>query len=143
MNSEEFKIRLDWDKMSKDDLRNYLFELHSYLLDFSTSSIVEMILALDDVARIITDDLNRIVNNDDAGLRILTDDKDSKSYERVMSLVDKVERWRSVANYAKELRPSVVDSLSAETKENKVQKALASGGYEEVQRRIKAARGLK
>ena len=137
MVAEEFKIRLDWDKMSKEELSSYLHELHTYLMDFSTSSINEMIFALDDVARIITDDLNRIANNEDGPIRILTDDKDSKSYERLMSLVDKVDKWKNVASYAKDLRPKV---QSVEEGKEQLQEVLDEGGFEAIQRRIRERR---
>lgn len=138
MEEKEFKIRLDWDRMSKKELDSYLYDLHSYLMDFSTSSVVEMVLALDDVARIITDDLNKIANGEDTGLRVLTDEKDSKSYERVMSLVDKIDKWRAVATYAKDLRPKVQNQ---EEGTQALQEALDSGGFEAIQRRIREARG--
>ena len=137
MEEKEFKIRLDWENMSKKELSEYLFDIHSYLMDFSTSSIVEMLLALDGVARVITDDLNNIVT-EVGGLKILTDDKDSKSYERVVSLVDKIDKWRSVATYAKELRPKVERGDSGK---EELEEALEDGGFEAIQRRIKEARG--
>lgn len=137
---KEFKIILDWDRLTKNELSDYLYELHSFLKDFSTTSINEMILALDDVARIITDDLNRIANGEEGMLRILTDDKDAKSYERVMSLVDKVDKWKNVAGYAKDLRPKVKDAGQGK---QELQDTLEDGGFEAIQRRIREARNKK
>lgn len=137
---KEFKIILDWDRLTKKELSDYLYELHSFLKDFSTTSINEMILALDDVARIITDDLNRIANGEEGMLRILTDDKDAKSYERVMSLVDKVDKWKNVASYAKDLRPKVKD---VDQGKQELQDTLEDGGFEAIQRRIREARNKK
>lgn len=137
---KEFKIILDWENLSKGELSEYLYEIHSFLKDFSTSSINEMILALDDVARIITDDLNRIANGEEGQLRILTDDKDAKSYERVMSLVDKVDKWKNVASYAKDLRPKIKD---IEQGKQELQDTLEEGGFEAIQRRIREARDKK
>ena len=140
MEEKEFKIILNWESLGKEELSDYLYELHSFLKDFSTSSINEMILALDDVARIITDDLNRIANGEEGQLRILTDDKDAKSYERVMSLVDKVDKWKNVASYAKDLRPKVKD---VDQGKQELQDALEDGGFEAIQRRIREARNKK
>lgn len=134
---EEFHVRLDWENMSKEELGLYLYELHSFLMDFSTSSINEMILALDDVARILTDDLNRIANNEDGPIRILTDDKDAKSYERIMSLVDKVDKWKSVATFAKDLRPKV---KTVEEGKERLQEVIDEGGFEAIQRRLRERR---
>lgn len=140
MTEEKFTIRLDWNNMSKEELDDYLYDLHSFLKDFSTSSINEMIFALDDVARIITDDLNRIVNGEEDSLVILTDDKDAKSYERVMTLVDKVDKWRAVANFAKDLRPSVQNK---EEGKQAIQEVIDDGGFEAIQRRIRESRNKK
>lgn len=133
---EAFEIRLDWDKMSKKELDDYLFDLHSFLMDFSTSSINDMILALDDAARILTEDLHVIMSGEGQS-KILNSDKDSKAYERLISLLSSVDKWKAVSTYAKELRPKV-----AKEKDKGVMEDFASGGgFEEIQKMIRKKRG--
>lgn len=135
---ENFKIRLDWEKMSKDELSIYLFEIHTFLMDFSTSSINEMIFALDGVARILTDDLHYIMDGEEEKAKILTDNKESKAYERVISLLSSVDKWKAVSTYAKDLRPQVEKTL-AENKQD-LENSLEEGGFEMLQRMVRESR---
>lgn len=105
---EKFSIRLDWLSLDKEELRLYIGDLHSYLLDFSTSSIHDMLLELDNVARIVADDLSLIATGRGGAARFLTESKDDKQFERVMQLIKMIKDFKEVSDMAKALRPPVI-----------------------------------
>lgn len=107
MGEEKFQIRLDWEKMNKEELSLYIHELHSYLMEFQTSSIHQMIISLDNIAQKICDDLDIIAEGRTDGLVILSDEKDSKIYDRLMTLISRVKDWKEVSKLAEAIRPEV------------------------------------
>jgi hypothetical protein len=119
MDKDKFKLRLDI-KTGKEDIDLYIWELHNYLIKFETSSVKQMLISLDTVAQKITDDLDCIANGDLGGLQILSDDKDSKIFDKVQKIVEKIDNWKRVSEMAEGLRPEVEERKS-ELKDKKPQ----------------------
>lgn len=123
---EEFQLRLDL-KSGNSEVDNYLQTLHDYLINWEASSIKRMLLTLDETALEITKDL-QLINSGNAytkpysitspdgntvsfpeicKLKVLNDEKDSKIYDRVMTLVSKVKDFKSVCEMAENIRPTI------------------------------------
>lgn len=128
---EQFKLRVGL-KSGNEEVDEYLKELHDYLLNWEATSIKDMILTLDKTAKIIAEDL-RMLNSgqaftpaytvergdtkvhfeEECKLKILNDSKDSKVYDRVMTLVGKVKDFKIVCDMAENIRPEIVDEKKA------------------------------
>lgn len=129
-NKEEnkvFELRLDWKSLDRKEQVEYIDSLHDYIVNWEASSIKQMILALDDTALKITEDLRMInagtaytvpftkVDTDGTkiefpsmcNLKVLNDDKDSKTYDRVMALVTKMKDFKAVCEMAEDIRPQI------------------------------------
>lgn len=131
--SEEKKIVLRRGlKTGDEEVDQYIEDLHNYLLSFETSNIKKLILSLDRMAGVLAEDVDMIIEGDDweshpteiesedgdhvvtidtgrSRLRILTDSKDSKSFERVMSLMQRIKDIHEVAKIAKSYVPTAED----------------------------------
>lgn len=105
----EFTIRLDWTTLDREELREYINNLHNYLMDFKTSSIHDLILELDNVARVITSDLVLIAQGKGIKAKFLTESKEDKQYERVIQLIKMAKDFKEMSNMASELRPKVTE----------------------------------
>lgn len=104
----EFQIRLDWEKLPKEELSLYIYELHSYLQAFEVSSIKQLLISLDGVAQKICDDLDAITDGDVDNLKILNPDKGDAVFDRVMKIIEKVDSFKKISTLAESLRPEVV-----------------------------------
>lgn len=123
---EVFQLRLEL-KSGNTEVDDYLEQLHTYLINWEASSIKQMLLALDETALEITKDLRMInageafspayvINSPDGGsitfpevckLKVLNDNKESKVYDRVMTLVGKVKDFKTVCDMADAIRPEI------------------------------------
>lgn len=131
MDKEKFKLRLDI-RTGNDDVDLYIYELHNYLVNFETSSIKQMIIALDNLVFKMTDDIDKISDGDTDNLAILSDNKDSKVFERVMSLVSKIKDFKEVCNMAEALRPEIANR---EVKKSKIEIDVTANPFEQVQKK--------
>lgn len=105
---EEFKIRLDWEKLSREELSHYIFDLHTYLCSFEVSSIKQLLISLDGVAQKMCDDLDRIADGEIENLKILNPDKGDAVFERVMKIIEKVDSFKKISTLAESLRPDTI-----------------------------------
>lgn len=104
----KFQIRLDWEKLSKEELSLYIYELHNYLQAFEVSSVKQLLISLDGVAQKICDDLDAITDGDIDNLKILNPDKGDAVFDRVMKIIEKVDSFKKISTLAESLRPEVV-----------------------------------
>lgn len=94
-------------RSGKEEVDLYLYEMENYLQSFDTSSIKQMLIALDNICFKMTDDLDKISEGDTDGLVILSDSKDSKVFDRLMTLIQRVKDIKAVCDLAESLRPEV------------------------------------
>lgn len=104
----KFQIRLDWEKLPKEELSLYIYELHNYLQAFEVSSVKQLLISLDGVAQKICDDLDAITDGDIDNLKILNPDKGDAVFDRVMKIIEKVDSFKKISTLAESLRPEVV-----------------------------------
>src|SRR5690606_13196085 len=131
----------DWEKLNKEELSLYIYELHNYLMEFQTSSIHQMIISLDNIAQKICDDLDIIADGRTDGLVILSDEKDSKIYDRLMTLISRVKDWKEVSKLAEAIRPEVA-KLEKQAQE-KIKVNPDSNIFEQLQEQaLKRKKGL-
>jgi len=63
MAEEKFKIRPDL-KSGIKEVDDYLNEIHDYVMNFDASNVKRLIIALDNVVGVMTDDIERISRGD-------------------------------------------------------------------------------
>ena len=147
-------------KTGNPETDEYIEQLHDYILDFDTSNIKKLIRSLDRLAGVIAEDIDKIIDGEDTykkevetgefgkdgeplyethyitNLKILSDSKDSKVYDRLMTLFTKVPALDGVAKTAKGLVPEVqeVEEITeqAEIKE-KIKLSGSGNNFEEMQ----------
>lgn len=135
--SEELKFKINKNIRSGiPEVDEYLTSMEEYLLDVDTASIKKLIRALDRMASVIAEDIEKILDGEDeievddllevidygedgetpqyskkqvSNLKILSDNKDSKVYERVMTLFTKVKDFEMVSKTAKAIIPEVIE----------------------------------
>lgn len=131
MAEEKFKIRPNL-KTGNPEIDLYLYELHQYLRSFETSSIKTMLVAIDDVAQKIVDDLVLVAEGDTNNLSILSDDKESKIFDKISKIVEKIESWKKVSDMAEALRPEEVEE--GQTKKAQIKLDLTGNPFEQIQK---------
>lgn len=114
---------------SKTDegLNDYIESLENYFLEIKASNTMNLIFKLDEINGTIVEDLEKINNgeateiiqipslNPDAPdsiyekstLKVLNDSKDSKVFDRVMTLFSKLKDLKSVTDFVKAMLPEV------------------------------------
>lgn len=127
---KEFKIKPQL-KSGVEEVDLYIFELHEYIKSFETSSIKKMLVAIDNVAQKIVDDLVLIAEGDTDSLSILSDDKESKVFDKISKIVEKVESWKKVSDMSEAMRPEVEEIKSQE--DAKVNIDIHSNIFEQLQ----------
>lgn len=106
---EAFKIK-PFVRSGDPVIDRYLQEMEQFILNLEASNIKRMIVAIDNVAAGVADDLNSLMDEDSTHeLKVLSDDKESKIFDRFMTLVQKVDQFKSVAVHADSLRPGVAE----------------------------------
>ena len=133
MEKEKFKLRLDIGVMSHQEIKDYCGVLNEYLINFETSSVKQMLISLDNVAQKITDDLDRIVDGKIDSLDILAED--SKIFDKVQKLVEKIDSWKKVSEMAESLRPEV-DSVKKENAKPQIKIDTTGNAFEQIQKTI-------
>lgn len=150
MDKEKFKLKLEF---TSGDLitDQYIQSLHEHILSFDTSNIKKVILALDNVMGDISDDLNLISSGDTwipdvitydnegkeaskicgySKLKVLSDESSSKTFDRVMVLMTKVDNFKSVSELADSLKPEI-EETQKEAEELKIDRT--SNVFEQLQ----------
>lgn len=126
---------------SKDDdgLNDYIEQLERYFLELKASNTLNLIMKLDEMNGAIVEDLEKIINgeaveefeykvkNSDTGqyetkvgfrssLKLLNDDKESKVFDRVMSLYGKLKDLKAVSDMVAQMIPEVEEKQSIKDK---------------------------
>lgn len=146
-------------KTGNDQIDQYIEELHEYILNFETSNIKKLILSLDKLAGVIAEDIDMIINGTDweedplnmasdedeedvfintgrSRLKVLSDSKDSKVYDRIMSLLQRVKDFELVSKAAKGLLPDVEEYVEKTDQEELIKDIKLKGkgnSFEEMQ----------
>lgn len=130
----------------------YIEDLHDYILSFEASNIKKLILATDRLAGVIAEDIDKIIQGEDEtedevlmgyneddepiyekmsknNLKILSDSKDSKVYDRILNLISKIESFEKVSKAAKTLIP-VVEEFYPKSEDEELIKDLKLTGSE-------------
>ena len=136
MDKGNFKLNLKV-KSGITEVDEYIDKLHEHILSFNASSIKKIILALDNIAEDIADDLNLISTGDTwvpdvimynsegkeekkicgySKLKVLSDESSSKVFDRVMVLIKNVNDFKAVAKLAEELVPEIEDIKESKSK---------------------------
>ena len=131
MEKEEgkFKLRLDI-KTGDEDIDLYLYNLHSYIIQFETSSVKQLIISLDRLSQKLCDDVDNLTEGSIEKLTILSPDAQDKTFERIMKLVEKIDYFKKVSEVADSLRPETAERKeeAAKSKHNRIQLDLNGSG---------------
>lgn len=111
MEKEKFKLKLHL-KSGIKEVDEYLQEIHDHYQSFNTSSIKQLIVALDSISSVLTEDIYKISNGETEGLKILADNLNDKLFDRVLKLVDKIECFNKVSELSKSLIPEIEEIKS-------------------------------
>lgn len=85
----------------------YIEFLEESLLSFETSNIKRLIISADNIAGKLADDLDNISRGINTGFHLISDDKDDKKLDRVMSVVGKVKEFISISDSANQILPKI------------------------------------
>lgn len=146
-------------KTGDPEVDKYIQDLHEYILNFEASNIKKLILATDRLAGVIAEDIDKIIEGEDetedevfveydeegepvyekvtkSNLKVLSDSKDSKVYDRILNLISKIESFEKVSKAAKTLIP-IVEEFAEKTEDQELVKELKLTGsdnnFEEMQ----------
>lgn len=159
--NEEVKNFVIKDGITTGDpaIDSYIQDLHNYILSFEASNIKKLILATDRLAGVIAEDIDKIIQGEDeiedevlmgyddedepiyeketrSTLKILSDSKDSKVYDRILNLISKIESFEKVSKAAKSLIPAVEEFVEKSEEEELVKDLKLTGSdnnFEEMQ----------
>ncbi len=101
--------------LTKDQL-DYVNYLQDWIYQFEASNIKKLIMSIDEVSGIISDDVKLIAKSKDDDeldnqLQMLGSKK-NKIYERFLSLIGQVKHFKSVGDMLNEMKPSVVEHVN-------------------------------
>jgi len=151
---EEFKIRKSI-RCSDDGVNDYITALENFITNLKAENTNRLIFKLDELNGVIADDVQMIIDgeafidvevtNTKTGevemaqrslLKILSDSKDSKTFDRTMTLYGKLKDLKETANIVKAMIPEI-EEAKANQKESIVFTTGASP-YEEILRQQKS-----
>lgn len=112
-----------------DGLNDYIESLENYFLELKANNTLRLIFKLDEMNGIIADDIDMIIRGEDwesspidiseeegnklilntghSRLKILSDDKDSKVFDRIMVLYTKLKDLKLVTDYVATMLPEI------------------------------------
>lgn len=130
----KFKLRLDL-RTGDPDLDLYLYNLHSYLIAFETSSVKQLIISLDRLSQKLCDDVDMLTDGNIEGLTILSPDAQDKIFERVMKLIEKIDSFKKVSETAESLRPEIQERIDevSKSKPKQIKIELGDNPFETLQ----------
>ena len=131
---DKFKIITDIDSMSLEELKSYCEELNSFLINFEASSVKNMVMSLDSIAQKITEDLNNIITGEATVLTILVED--SKIFDKVQKIVEKIDSWKKVSDLAEGLRPEIAKPISKDKPKPTIKIDPTANAFEQIQKSI-------
>lgn len=139
MSLDNFKIRKYIRSQKDEGVNDYIEELENYILAIKASNTNQLIFKLDEMNGTIIEDLDKIMNgeaveeyeyeyyNKDEGeyetktgyrstLKVLNDDKESKVFDRVMTLYGKIKDLKVVSELVAKMIPEVEEEESITNK---------------------------
>lgn len=139
MSLDNFKIRKYIRSQKDEGINDYIEELENYILAIKASNTNQLIFKLDEMNGTIIEDLDKIMNgeaveeyeyeyyNKDEGeyetktgyrstLKVLNDDKESKVFDRVMTLYGKIKDLKVVSELVAKMIPEVEEEESITNK---------------------------
>lgn len=150
------KIKKYMRSKTDDGLNDYIESLENYFLELKANNTLRLIFKLDEMNGLIADDIDKIIKGEDwedapidigeddensiilntgrTTLKILSDSKDSKVFDRVMVLYTKLKDLKSVTEHVSNLLPEV-----EEIEEEKVDVKITKGknAFEDVMDQVK------
>lgn len=112
---DKFKINTTI-KSSEPNIQEYINSIHAHLLSFQVNNVIQMVVSLDNVSKSIIEDLDKITRGEVEGLKILTDD--SKTFEKVQKIVEKIDSWKKLIEIAEEFKPEIIEVKEGKPKVN-------------------------
>ena len=107
------KIKIDKNIRSGNAIVDeYLEGIENELLKKDTLAIHRLIYAANKISVVLANDLDLISTDRSDEARILSDDKESKTLERVMMLLKGVETFKSISDIADTMLPELVDVIN-------------------------------
>src|SRR5690606_11839360 len=73
------------------------------------SSVKMLLMALDEACMEMAKDIAKSTRGETEGLNILSNDKDDKVFDRVLTVISKVDSIKKISDLAQELRPDIED----------------------------------
>ena len=130
----DIKIRKHIRSKNDEGVNDYIEQLENYISSLKASNTNQLIFKLDELNGAIVDDLQKIIDDEAfetrvidgeavevSKLKLLNDSKDSKVFDRVMTLFTKLKDLKSVADHVASLIPEVEDE-AVEVPKVKVEK---------------------
>lgn len=151
------KIKKHMRSKTDEGLNDYIESLENYFLELKANNTLRLIFKLDEMNGLIADDIDKIIRGEDwedapidigedeensiilntgrTTLKILSDSKDSKVFDRVMVLYTKLKDLKSVTEHVANLLPEV-----EEVEEEKVDVKITKGknAFEDVMDQVKS-----
>lgn len=101
-----------WLRCDNDEVNTYLQELESELTSFEAKNIKKLIIACDEMAGEIANDMVNILRGNDK-LTILSDDKNDVLLDRLLKIISSIKNFREVSEAAQSLIPKEIDEETA------------------------------
>lgn len=129
---EEFKIRKSI-RCNDEGVNDYITALENFIINLKAENTNRLIFKLDELNGVIADDVQKIIDGDAfddveifnskteemeiiqrSTLKILSDSKDSKTYDRVLALYGKLKDLKETSNVVKAMIPEVEENQKEE-----------------------------
>src|SRR5690606_25533105 len=105
---EKFRLKKHL-KSGIEEVDNYLRDIHEYVESFDTSSVKMLLMALDEACMEMAKDIAKTTRGETDGLNILSNDKDDKVFDRVLTVISKVDSIKKISELAQDLKPDIED----------------------------------
>lgn len=125
----DVKIKTHLRSKTEKDVNEYINTLENYIIDLKASNTLNLIFKLDEINGIIVEDLDKVINGEASewrvidgetveisNLKVLNDSKDSKVYDRVMTLYGKLKDLQAVSDLVKKMIPEIEEQESVKDK---------------------------
>lgn len=111
-------------RTSQKEVNDYIQELEDYILNFDASNIKKLILAVDDVAGKIADDILLLPKlgdeEDDTKLQMLGSKK-NKHFMAYKNVIADIKHFKTISDLVEELRPKHQQEAKQELTEAKIE----------------------
>ena len=138
-------MTIDKNIRCKDEAVNaYIVELEEELSKKETAGVHKFMYAANKMSGILADDLVKIGDNNTEFCQILSNDKDDKTLERVMTVLKSVNVFKDISDAADALTPEVIELIKKDEEKKPKAAINAKGGnvFEAIQEQY-VAKGVK